>query len=107
MRVIFPLMVAIGLQEDRRPWFHPVGMDAITLHVTAFATEVFMDRVLRRKSNTANPGAMLHLQKGLRLLRESLMTGDADTKVSDSTISIVLKLTSAAYFDGDYQASSQ
>ena len=52
-----------------------------------------------------NPVAMLHFKKGLRLLRERLMGEDNEIKISDSTISVVLKLASAALFEGDYQTS--
>jgi hypothetical protein len=50
---------------------------------------------------------MLHLRKGLRLLRERLLGEDDDKKVSDSTIGIVLKLAVAAHFIGDYQVFKQ
>lgn len=67
--------------------------------------EEFIDRVLYRRDHTVNPVAMLHFKKGLRLLRERLMGEDNEIKISDSTISVVLKLASAALFEGDYQTS--
>ena len=107
MRVIFPLMVAIGFHADDNESWYPLGSDAAFLHVTAFAVEGFIDRILRHQKNNTNPAAMLHLQKGLRLLREKLSGGDDETKISDSTIGVVLKLASTAHFDGDYPASKQ
>lgn len=50
---------------------------------------------------------MLHLQKGLRLLRERLSGEDEDTKISDATMNVVLKLASATHFNGDYMSSKQ
>ena len=107
MRVIFPLMVAIGFHADNNESLYPLGSDAAFLHVTAFAVEEFIDRILRHQKTSTNPAAILHLQKGLRLLREKLLGGDDETKISDSTISVVLKLASTAHFDGDSQASKQ
>jgi hypothetical protein len=107
MKVIFPLMVAIGFQADNKESLYPIVLDAAALHITAFAVEGFIDRVLRRQENGINPAAMLHFQRGLRLLRERLLGEDDEIKISDSTIGVVLKLASAAHFDGDYQASKQ
>lgn len=107
MKIIFPLMMTIGYQAENKTWFHPIGMDATILHVTAYAVEEFINRVLRRQAKTVNLSARLHLQKGLRLFRQRLLEGDDESRVSDSTISVVLKLVNVAHFDGDYQASKQ
>lgn len=109
MRVIFPLMATIGFQEDDKEPLYPIGSDAAVLHITAFAIETFIDRVLRRQrtSNSINSLARLHFHKGLGLLRARLLGRDVETKISDSTISVVLKLASAAHFEGDHQASEQ
>lgn len=107
MRVMFPLIMAIGFEADNKEWLYLIGLDAAALHISAFAVEGFIDRILRRQENSINLAAMLHFQKGLRLLRERLLGEDDETKVSDSTIGVVLKLASAAHFNGDYQASKQ
>jgi hypothetical protein len=107
MRIIFPLMAAVDFQANNLESLYPIGVDATALHINAFAIEGFIDRILRRQGNIINPAAMLHFQKGLRLLRERLLGEDDETKLSDSTIGVVLKLTSAAHFDGDYRASKQ
>ncbi|KAG9232231.1 hypothetical protein BJ875DRAFT_486285 [Amylocarpus encephaloides] len=106
-RVIFPLMVAIGVQEDNRGSFSSIALDAALLHITASVAEGFLDRILRRRKNYINTAATLHLQKGLRLLRDTLLGEDEEKKVSDTTISVVLKLAQVAHFDGDHQASKQ
>lgn len=105
MGVIFPLLVGIGFQADTSESLYPMVLDSAALHITAFAVEGFIDKILRGKVNDPNPPAILHFQKGLRLLRERLLGEDDDTKISDSTISIVLKLASIALFDRDQQAS--
>jgi hypothetical protein len=107
MRIIFPLMVAIGFQADDKESFYPIALDAAALHMTVFAVEGFIDRILRGQENSDNPAAMLHFQKALRLLRERLLSEDYKTKISDSTIWVVLKLASTAHFDGDYHNSKQ
>jgi len=105
MRVVFPLLMAIGFQADNKEWFYLLGQDATGLHITAFAIEGFIDRVLRRQVNIINPAATQHFQKGLRLLRQRLLGEDDETTPSDSAIGVVLKLASAAHFNGDYQAA--
>jgi len=107
MKVIYPLIVAIGFQADNKESLYRLQSDAAALHITAFAVEGFIDRILRRQENSINPAAMLHFQKGLSILRERLLGNDDEMKVSDSTISVVLKLASTAHFDGNYQASKQ
>jgi hypothetical protein len=107
MRVIFPLVVAIGFQADNTEPLYT--LDAAVLHITAFAVEGFIDRILRGQKSKAktNPTAMLHFQKGLRILRERLLGQDDEIKISNSTISVVLKLASTAHFEGEYQAAKQ
>jgi hypothetical protein len=107
MRIIFPLITAIGFQAHNNEWLSLVRLDAAALHISAFAAEVFIERFLRRQENSTNLGAMLHFQKGLQLFRERLLGEDDETKLSDSTISVVLKLATAAHLTGDYQASKQ
>ncbi|KAF4340972.1 hypothetical protein FBEOM_5096 [Fusarium beomiforme] len=106
-KVIFPLKVAIGLQEENNEGHYPIARDAVGLHITAFAVESFIDRVLRHRESIINLAALLHFQKGLTLLKERLLGEDEELKISDSTISVVLKLAEAAHFDGDYQTSKQ
>jgi hypothetical protein len=107
MRIIFPLVMTIGFQADNKEWLYLIGIDAAALHITAFAVEGFIDRILRRQENSINPAAMLHFHTGLRLLRERLLGEDDEMKVSDSTISVVSKLAGVAHFNGDYQAAKQ
>ncbi|KAH7202861.1 uncharacterized protein BKA55DRAFT_658166 [Fusarium redolens] len=106
-KVIFPLKVAIGLQEENNEGHYPIARDVVGLHITAFAVESFIDRVLRHRESIINLAALLHFQKGLTLLKERLLGEDEELKISDSTISVVLKLAEAAHFDGDYQTSKQ
>lgn len=47
------------------------------------------------------------LQKGLKLLRERLVGESDETKISDSTISVALKLASAAQFNGEFQTAKK
>ncbi|KAI0138188.1 hypothetical protein F4776DRAFT_621013 [Hypoxylon sp. NC0597] len=106
MKVIFPLITAIDFPRDNEGWIPLFGRDAAALHITAFAMQGFIDKVLRRQ-NIINPPAILHLQRGLKLLRERLLADDDEIKVSDSTMGLVLKLASTTHFNGDHQASKQ
>ncbi len=105
---MFPLMALIGFQADNRERLYPLTSDAISLHITAFSVDGFINKVLRHQDlDIVNPAAMLHFQKGLRLLRERLLGEDDHTKVSDSTMAIVLKLASTSHFEGDSEVSKQ
>ncbi len=56
--------MAIGMRGDQQRWLQHVGVDAAALHITAFAMEEFMDRVLRRGGrDMVNLAATLHLQR--------------------------------------------
>ncbi|KAK4941949.1 hypothetical protein LTR10_018279 [Elasticomyces elasticus] len=116
IKVMFPLMMAIGFQADSQetcPYSRgpsPISrgpIDPAALHIAAFTVYGFIDRILRRQDKFTNPAAMLHFQKGLKLLRERLLGPDDEIKLSDTTIGTVLKLASHAHFEGDYQASKQ
>lgn len=107
-RIFFPLIMAIGFEADNsNEWIALLRSDPAALHITAFAVETFIDRVLRRQEHSINLAATLHFQDGMRILRERLLGDNDESKVSDSTMGVVLKLASAAYFDGEYQVSKQ
>jgi triacylglycerol esterase/lipase EstA (alpha/beta hydrolase family) len=108
MRIIFPLLMEIGFHPDGKSWLYPVGRDIAALHINAFAIQSFIDRVLNHQSaDMVNPVAMLHHQKGLMLLRQRLDGDNDDAKISDDTINAILKLASAAQFDGSAEISKQ
>ena len=107
MRIIFPIAMAIGFQANDREWFDIVRSDAAALHISSFAIQSFIDRVLRHQEQCESPAAMTHFQKGVSLLRERLLGDDEATKVSDATIGVVLKLASAALFNGHYEDAKQ
>ncbi|KIW67594.1 hypothetical protein PV04_06832 [Phialophora macrospora] len=105
--VVFPLMAAIGLWNDNSESLYSMATDAAFLHFTAFAVEGFIQRILRGQEDSINTAASLHFQKGLRLLRKRLLEEDDEKKLSDSTISAVLKLASTSHFDGDCEEARQ
>lgn len=94
----------MGFQVDGETRLYPIARDAVALHITAYAIEGLIDTVLCRRESTNSRG-MLHLQKGLALLRDRLSGKDLAARTSDATISVVLKLASAACFEGDYPAA--
>lgn len=104
MKVIFPLLAAIGLRVDPSKRMYPI-QDIAALHITASAIEEFMHKVLRGKQGSS-PQAMLHYQKGLGILRSRFSSNDDEAKVTNSTISAVLKLATISHFNGDYPETS-
>ncbi|RDW63274.1 hypothetical protein BP6252_10819 [Coleophoma cylindrospora] len=104
-KVIFPLMAAISFPRDNQGWLYLIDVDTAALHITIFAIESFIDKILRHQVNSVNLPARLHFQEGLRLLRGRLLSEDDDTRISDSTMGVVLKLAGAAHFDGDFATS--
>lgn len=107
MKIIFPLMMAMGLEASTTGWVHIIGRDPAALHISAFAIETFVDKILRHKDDGTNPVALLHFNRGLGLLRERLIGEDAEARISNSTIGVVLKLASTAHVNGDYQVAKQ
>lgn len=103
---MYPLIVGLGFQTENHGSLYPLEIDAAALHITAFAVQGFVDRVLRRE-DVITPAALLHFQRGLRLLRERLSQEDDNMRLSDTTMSLVLKLATTAHFDGDFRVSKQ
>ncbi|KAJ9609428.1 hypothetical protein H2200_005755 [Cladophialophora chaetospira] len=106
-RILFPLLTAIGFRTDTTCSLGPIDTDAAVLHITAFAVDGFIERILRQQGNSTSPTAMLHLQKGTRMLRKRLMLGDDPMILSDSTMSAIVKLADTSHFDGDGEAAKQ
>lgn len=102
-RASFPLVMVTGFGENDVSWFYPLKFDAAYLHITVFAAEVFMDRVLGRQYLTTNQDATVHFLKGVQILRRRLSLQDDNAKLSDSTIAVVLTLALSAIFMGDYE----
>lgn len=105
-QIMYPLIVGLGFQIEKHESLYPLVLDAAALHITAFAVQGFVDRVLRRE-DVVTPAALLHFQRGLRLLRERLSQKDDTMKLSDTTMSIVLKLATTAHFEGDSRIAKQ
>lgn len=99
--------MAVGFRPDATQSLGPIGTDAAVLHITAFAVDGFVERILRHQGTRTSPAAMLHLQKGLRILRKRLQFEDDPTTLSNSTMSAVVKLADTSHFDGDHEAAKQ
>ncbi|KAI0465556.1 hypothetical protein F4859DRAFT_507957 [Xylaria cf. heliscus] len=102
---MFPLMVVVGFQPEKANWLNLLRDDPAGLHITAFALEELISKVICRQTHSVNVAAMQHFQKGLKLLRERLLGDDTEIKISDSTMGVVLKLAGSAHFNGDYRSS--
>lgn len=102
---MFPLMGVVGFEPEKENWLHLLRDDPAGLHITTFALEELISKVIRRQTRSVNVAAMQHFQKGLKILRERLLGDDAAIKISDSTMGVVLKLAGSAHFNGDYQTS--
>ncbi|VUC37991.1 unnamed protein product [Clonostachys rosea] len=104
--IIFPLLNIVGFRVDQEKRLYPIQGDAAALHISVYAIEDFINRVLRYNHGSSYI-AMLHYHKGLRILRERLLGDDEEAKISNSTLGAILKLASAAQFCGDTQTALQ
>ncbi|CAG9985616.1 unnamed protein product [Clonostachys byssicola] len=95
--------IELSMLEKR---LYPIQGDAAALHISVYAVEDFMNKVLRYNRGSSY-NAMIHYHKGLRILRERLLGDDQEAKIADSTLGTILKLASAAHFCGDTQAAVQ
>uniref|UniRef100_A0A8H7K9A6 Uncharacterized protein n=1 Tax=Bionectria ochroleuca TaxID=29856 RepID=A0A8H7K9A6_BIOOC len=103
--IIFPLNV-VGIRVDQEKRLYPIQGDAAALHISVYAVEDFMNKVLRYNRDSSY-NAMIHYHKGLRILQERLLGDDEEAKIADSTLGAILKLASAAQFCGDIQTAVQ
>ncbi|CAH0043372.1 unnamed protein product [Clonostachys solani] len=104
--IIFPLLNVVGLRVDQEKRLYPIQGDAAALHISVYAVEDFINKVLLY-NRSPSYNAMIHYHKGLRILRERLLGDDEKAKVADSTLGAILKLVSAAQFCGDTQTAVQ
>lgn len=99
---MFPLLVVIDFGQRDPSYFDLLKFDATYYHLTLFAAEAFIDTVLGRQNLQLNNKATRHFVIGVQLLREKLLLGDEDIKISDSTIRVILLLATGAHHKGDY-----
>ncbi|KAI1748949.1 hypothetical protein F4782DRAFT_337840 [Xylaria castorea] len=102
---MFPLMIVVGFQPEKDNWLDLLRDDPAGLHITAFAMEELVTKIIRRQIHSVNTAAMQHFQMGVKILRERLLGDDTGIKISDSTMGVILKLAGAAHLNGDYQSS--
>ncbi|KAH0845001.1 hypothetical protein FOPE_09553 [Fonsecaea pedrosoi] len=103
-RALFPLVSVTGFSHRDMAWFVPLRFDPAYLHVTVFAAEAFMDRILGRQYPTTNRDATVHFLKGISILRKRLSLEDESGKISNSTIAVVLILAISAFFMGEVES---
>ncbi|KUJ07498.1 uncharacterized protein LY89DRAFT_725657 [Mollisia scopiformis] len=107
MRVMFPLAAYTAFEGRDKTWFDLLSLDAAYLHITAFAAENLIGQLTGRGNHEITPEATLHLIKGVQHLRERLLLGDEEAKISEGTVSVVLTLAIIAHSNGDYHGAKK
>ncbi|KAM5371225.1 hypothetical protein ACJZ2D_008145 [Fusarium nematophilum] len=85
--------------QDDQAWFEPILTDPACFHFTVFMAKMYLDFVQGRTENDQK--ALVHHGKALQVLQQRIAGGDAKLSTSDSTVLVVVGLTTAAISVGD------
>ncbi|KAF4463814.1 hypothetical protein FALBO_9364 [Fusarium albosuccineum] len=80
-------------------WFEPIVSDTACMHFTLFISKVWLNSM--QGTATDKRQALVHHGKALSTLQQRLASGDVKQATSDSTVLVVLGLTTAALGFGD------
>jgi hypothetical protein len=101
---LFPLEKRIEFERNTHAWIEPLSSDALYLHCMVFSTQVYFDLMTGNQTSTTGEGASENFMKTLRFLRERLILGKDQSKLSDSTVRVVLALVFRAHVRGEQEA---
>ncbi|RDW81822.1 hypothetical protein BP6252_02934 [Coleophoma cylindrospora] len=102
---MFPLANCIFFNKKHTAWFDPLTSDAAYLHAMAFGAQAFFSLVSGRSTIPYDQRIYLHFGNTLRLLRERLLMGDEEIKLTNQTIFVILTLTIYARAVGDHESA--
>ncbi|KAB5585505.1 hypothetical protein GE09DRAFT_1277029 [Coniochaeta sp. 2T2.1] len=105
---LYPINLCFAFHPQSSVWFDYLFLDEAYVHSILFATRAYFDW---RRSSTVGPASLRHLAKTLELLRQKL-DADADADgcppfYPDSTVSVVVGLTTAADVLGDADSAAK
>ena len=95
----------MDFDDKDRAWMEDLFSDTAYLHIITFAARAFFDKVADPQIRTTDQEVTLHFVQGVQILRERLISGDEEVKVSNSTVRVVLLLTVGAYMMGEYETA--
>ncbi|EXJ66962.1 uncharacterized protein A1O5_09608 [Cladophialophora psammophila CBS 110553] len=107
-RIMYPLERYIVFHRKTNvdtSWFELLTFDAAYLHAAVFASQAYISLISTGENPAAARQAIVHHSAALRLLRERLSISNRESKVSDSTVLVVLYLALHAHFMIDYNTA--
>ena len=105
-QLLFPLETCIFFERRAENWIAPLAVDPAYLHAKIFTSLYYFDVILPRRSSYASQGTLHHHHKALSLLRERLLYGNDDARLSNNTVSVVLGLAGHAFWTGDSRSAT-
>jgi hypothetical protein len=104
-QLLFPLETCIFFERRAENWIAPLAIDPAYLHAKIFTSLYYFDMVLPRRSSHVSQRTWHHHHKALSLLRERLLYGNDDARLSNNTVSVVLSLAGYAFWTGDVRSA--
>ncbi|KAK3940202.1 hypothetical protein QBC46DRAFT_288823, partial [Diplogelasinospora grovesii] len=104
-QLLFPMETCIFFERRAENWIAPLAVDPAFLHAKIFTSLYYFDVILSRTSSGPTQRILHHHHKALSLLRERLLSGDDDARLSNNTVSIVLGLAGQAFWTGDVRSA--
>lgn len=108
-KVMYPLADCIDFHKNDKVdslWFDLLTYDAAYMHCVVFLCQAYSSLILSGPQNVSSAcQEMVHYSKALQLLRERLSGQSKEIETWDSTILVILYLTTHAHLVGDITAA--
>ncbi|KUI58295.1 hypothetical protein VP1G_05607 [Cytospora mali] len=104
-QLLFPMERCIFFDRRAENWIAPLAVDPAYLHAKIFTSLYFFDGIKPNRSHHASQRTMHHHHRALSLLRERILNGTDQARLSNNTISVILGLAGQAFWMGDLRSA--
>lgn len=105
-QLLYPMQSCIFFERRAENWIAPLAVDPAYLHSTIFTSLYYFDVILPETSSHAGQRILHHHHKALSLVRERLLHGGDDARLSNNTVSVILGLTGQTFWMGDLRSAA-
>ncbi|KUI73929.1 hypothetical protein VM1G_09628 [Cytospora mali] len=104
-QLLFPMERCIFFDRRAENWIAPLAVDPAYLHAKIFTSLFFFDGIKPNRSHHASQSILHHHHRALSLLRERILNGTDQARLSNNTVSVILGLAGQAFWMGDLRSA--
>ncbi|KAI3333178.1 hypothetical protein F4824DRAFT_491169 [Ustulina deusta] len=104
-KLLFQMEKCIFFDRRVENWVAPIAVDSAFLHASIFTSLSHFDAILPHSLSCENQRMIYHYHKTVSLLRKRLLFDNDEIRLSNNTVSVVLRLADQAFRAGDLKSA--